>query len=286
MKDASWFAPPWMVFPALECASMGWRMGAGECFLEEWSRWWHSLPPEGQTEYRQLFPEPVPWRVRSSNPELMFRHRHLILPLWREGGKPRYTRQLALTAEAAGTLPQAVPFWGHTPAKDGSMTKACFSQWWQSEFVFGGITYTSMEQCMMAGKALLFADLETCDAIMAASDPKQIKALGRKVTPFIEGEWNEVKHSLIVNGNYAKFTQNEALRRFLLSTGDGLLVEASPYDCIWGIGLAPDDPDVQHPSKWRGENLLGFALMEVRDEIRRVYANAALCNGSLQRWRG
>ena len=74
---------------------------------------------------------------------------------------------------------------------------------------------------------------------------------------------------MILNGNYAKFTQNEALRQFLLSTGDSVLVEASPYDTIWGIGIDPENPNVQDPRQWRGQNLLGFALMEVRDEIRR-----------------
>ena len=130
---------------------------------------------------------------------------------------------------------------------------------------------------MMAGKARAFADYYTLEKIMAEKEPKKIKALGRKVTPFDGKVWDEVKHTLILNGNYAKFTQNQELRRFLLATGDQVLVEASPYDTIWGVGLGPDDPRVQDPAQWRGQNLLGFALMEVRDEIRRVYANAHLC---------
>ena len=115
------------------------------------------------------------------------------------------------------------------------------------------------------------------EQIMRSDDPKEIKALGRKVHGFKEEAWDEVKYPLILNGNYNKFVQNEQLRSFLLSTGDSILVEASPYDRVWGIGLAAEDPRAQDPQQWRGENLLGFALMEVRDEIRRTYANAHLC---------
>ncbi len=276
--------PPWLAYPALECPSMGWRMGAGEAFLEQYIPWHNALTPEEQEEYSRLFPAPLPWQCWNDAEDGILRHGQLALPLWQLGGMPRYTRRWAETAEAAGTLPQLLLFWGHTPAKDGSMTKACFSQWWGSSFVSIGKEYCCMEQCMMAGKALLFRDMDTFDAIMAEGDPKKIKALGRRVTPFDGSLWDEVKHTLILNGNYAKFTQNEALRQFLLSTGDSLLVEASPYDIIWGIGLGAENPDAQHPAKWRGQNLLGFALMEVRDEIRRVYAHVDLCHDALKKW--
>ena len=106
---------------------------------------------------------------------------------------------------------------------------------------------------------------------MASEDPKEIKALGRAVRNFDGKQWDEVKYSLVLTGNYNKFSQNKALRGFLLSTGDRLLVEASPSDRIWGIGLSADDSRIHDPAQWRGENLLGFALMEVRDEIRRTY---------------
>lgn len=268
--------PPWIAFPKLECGSMGWRMGAGEVYIYQWVEWRKQLTPEGEKAYQELFPAPLPWqRISESGP--MLRRGHLTLPLWQENGSPRYNRLWAVAAQEAGTLPSILSFWGHTPSKDGSLTKSCFSQWWKSDFLTGGMDCCCMEQRMMAGKALTFQDLDTCKRIMAESDPKKIKALGRKVTPFDARVWDEVKHTLIVNGNYAKFTQNEELRRFLLSTGDSLLVEASPYDTIWGIGLGAENPEVQDPHRWRGQNLLGFALMEVRDEIRRVYAHADLC---------
>ena len=131
---------------------------------------------------------------------------------------------------------------------------------------------------MMASKACLFNDEETLDHILKSSDPKEIKALGRQVKNFDKEAWDEAKYLIVLNGNYRKFTQNPALRDYLLSTGNRFLVEASPYDRIWGIGLAADDPRAMDSSQWQGENLLGFALMEVRDDIRRAYQNLHLCS--------
>lgn len=281
MSEKKWWVPPWIAFPALECGSMGWRMGAGEAFLEERMGWWSSLTPDERQQYQELFPEPMPWKQYSDPCGVILRKGHLALPLWQPQGKAKYDRQWAADAYRQGKLPAILPFWGHTPSKDGRLTKSCFSQWWPSDFWFWGDSYCNMEQCMMAGKARCFQDFDTLKEILAAEDPQKIKRLGRKVASFDEKVWNEVKYSLILNGNYAKFTQNEELRQFLLSTGDSVLVEASPYDIIWGIGLEAEHPDAQNPEKWRGQNLLGFALMEVRDEIRRVYANVDLC----QEWR-
>ena len=108
--------------------------------------------------------------------------------------------------------------------------------------------------------------------------PKQIKALGRKVRRFDQKVWDKFKYAIVLNGNWCKFSQNRDLREFLLSTGESVLVEASPYDNIWGIRLAANSPEAQDPMKWRGQNLLGFALMEIRDELRRVTQNEMLCD--------
>ena len=114
--------------------------------------------------------------------------------------------------------------------------------------------------------------------ILKCSDPKQIKALGRKVRGFDQKVWDKFKYAIVLNGNWCKFSQNRNLREFLLSTGDSVLVETSPYDNIWGIRLSANSPEAQDPMKWRGQNLLGFALMEVRDELRRVTQNEMLCD--------
>lgn len=157
-------------------------------------------------------------------------------------------------------------FWGHT-VKD-EITKSCFSQWFAGNFEENGITYKTAEHYMMAGKARLFNDPETLEKILQAPSPNQVKSLGRKVKNFDPKLWNEHKYEIVKQGNLLKFSQNKKYKDFLLSTGDKILVEASPYDTIWGIGMLETDSRAENPLLWNGENLLGFALMEVRDELR------------------
>ncbi len=157
-------------------------------------------------------------------------------------------------------------FWGHTE-KDGELTKACLSQWYDCKFTENGITYHTAEQYMMSQKAKLFRDEEIFESIMQADNPGEYKKLGRKIRNFDSEIWNKNKFSIVVNGNMLKFSQNEKLKDFLLSTGGRVLVEASPYDCIWGIGKSMSDKNIENPLTWKGENLLGFALMEVRERL-------------------
>lgn len=159
-------------------------------------------------------------------------------------------------------------FWGHRPAKDGDIAASCFSQWWPADFTIDGLTYPTAEHWMMTGKARLFGDDQTARQIIATPSPKQVKDLGRQVKGFVEADWDRAKRRIVTEGNLAKFAQNGRLRDFLLSTGDRILVEASPVDQIWGIGLAADDEKARNPLEWRGDNLLGFALMDVRDDLR------------------
>jgi ribA/ribD-fused uncharacterized protein len=159
-------------------------------------------------------------------------------------------------------------FWGHQPLPGGEIGKPCLSQWWPAPFTVDGDTYPTAEHFMMAEKARLFGDEETRARILQASHPKAAKALGRKVRGFSEESWCAGRFEIVVRGNLAKFGQNPALREFLENTGDRVLVEASPVDRIWGIGLAADDPRAEYPDQWRGLNLLGFALMEVRRQFR------------------
>jgi ribA/ribD-fused uncharacterized protein len=173
-----------------------------------------------------------------------------------------------LVATQRGDRHKYLLFWGHTPPADGSVSKACFSQWFASPFAVDGIRYPSAEHFMMVAKARLFGDHENEERILKASHPKQAKELGRKVRDFDEATWIRGRYRLVVEGNLAKFTQNAKLKEFLLGTGKRVLVEASPYDRIWGIGLAADHPDAEKPAAWKGLNLLGFALMEVRAKLQ------------------
>jgi ribA/ribD-fused uncharacterized protein len=159
-------------------------------------------------------------------------------------------------------------FWGHHPKKDGSIGESCFSQWWQSAFSVQGISYATAEHWMMAEKARLFSDEVTLQKILQASTPAEAKKLGREVQHFHPEPWEDKKYEIVRIGNYHKFAQHTDLKAFLLNTGERILVEASPVDSIWGIGMAKDNPDIENPIAWKGQNLLGFALMEVRDELR------------------
>ena len=149
------------------------------------------------------------------------------------------------------------------------MTKACFSQWWAGHpFEVDGIRYATAEHYMMAEKARLFHDETKLSKIIDARSPAIAKKLGRQVASFDDLIWRQHRYDIVVRGNRAKFSQHAELKIFLLQTGDRLLVEASPFDRIWGIGMAATDPNAEKPQFWKGLNLLGFALMEVREELR------------------
>jgi len=157
-------------------------------------------------------------------------------------------------------------FWGHQKPKSG-VSKTCFSQWYEASFKLEGIQYQTAEHYMMAEKARLFGDTETEQKIIAASNPGEAKKLGRQVKGFNKSTWEEKCFAIVVAANLGKFSQNEALKTFLLETKDRIIVEASPLDKIWGIGLAADDKNADNPNLWQGDNLLGFALMEVRSQL-------------------
>ncbi len=184
---------------------------------------------------------------------------------WTTGGEAGL--DLLRRAVAAGEAPAYLFFWGHTPARAGVVDKACLSQWYPAPFTVDDVTYPTAEHYMMAEKARLSGDEETRSQILASTDPREAKALGRKVRGFDAAVWERERFGVVVRGNEAKFSADPALRAFLLDTAPRVLVEASPVDPIWGIGLAADDPAAQDPARWRGLNLLGFALMEARGRL-------------------
>lgn len=165
----------------------------------------------------------------------------------------------------AGEKLKYVFFWGHQPSKNG-ITASCFSQWYDAPFVVDGQRYPTAEHFMMAEKAALFGDQATRALVLQAPNPGAAKALGRQVRGFDEATWLEHRFSIVVRANGAKFAQNPELSLFLSQTGSRVLVEASPVDRVWGIGLAQDDEKATNPNLWRGINLLGFALMQVRGD--------------------
>lgn len=163
-------------------------------------------------------------------------------------------------------------FWGHTN-RSKQVNKTCFSQWYtdSGEFKDKDFIYDSCEHYMMLGKLLAMNGGDTSDRmvdrILEAESTEKVKKLGRKIKNFDSSKWDEVKFDVVVEGNFLKFSQDEDLKDFLLSTGDKILVEASPFDPVWGIGLDSKAPNIENPHTWEGENLLGYALMQVRDRL-------------------
>lgn len=179
--------------------------------------------------------------------------------------KPTYSLQWLTNKFDAGEHIKYIFFWGHTNKTNEVVGKFCFSQWFELPFTVDGVVYWSTEHWMMAHKALLFEDYKTHSKIIKATSPAEAKKLGREVMGFDEQIWLANRYEIVINGNIHKFNQNPQFAEYLVNTSDRVLVEASPADKIWGIGMAQNDEGVNNPYYWGGLNLLGFALMETRD---------------------
>ncbi|XP_072160562.1 N-glycosidase Npun_R5314-like [Bemisia tabaci] len=178
------------------------------------------------------------------------------------------SREELRAAVTAGQSFEYFFFWGHRKPEDGRTGKSCLSQWYEQPFVVDGETFATAEHYMMARKARLFGDEEAARRALAAATPKEAKAVGRQVRGFSEEVWRRHRETIVLEGNLAKFGARPELRDFLLATGDAVIVEASPRDTIWGIGLGQDNPKAKSPATWRGLNLLGFALVKTRERLR------------------
>ncbi|MDQ3015114.1 MAG: NADAR family protein [Bacteroidota bacterium] len=178
-----------------------------------------------------------------------------------------YSIQWLHTKQASGDPMKYIYFWGHTQKDPTVIDRSCFSQWYESPFLVNNTLYKTAEHWMMAQKALLFKDDIIFQKIILSEKPGEAKALGRMVKNFDEKIWKDSSYDIVSEGNYHKFSQHQDLKNFLLTTSNRILVEASPVDPIWGIGMAADDPNILDVYKWKGLNLLGFALMEVRNKL-------------------
>ncbi len=180
----------------------------------------------------------------------------------------KYNREKLIEQFEQGEKLKYIFFWGHQSKNPEIITSTCFSQWYEAPFIVDTIEYRTTEHWMMAKKAKLFHDEEKYFSIIKARTPGEAKSLGRQIQNFDEEIWNKHKYEIVVEGNTYKFEQHQKLKTFLMETHQRILVEASPVDTIWGVGLAKDDKNIHNPKLWKGENLLGFALMEVRDKFR------------------
>ena len=176
------------------------------------------------------------------------------------------SRESLIAAVEAGQRFKYVFFWGHQPGQQ-EVTESCMSQWSDHDFVVDDVHYKTAEHFMMGEKARLFGDEQTRARILAADHPAEAKKLGRQVKGFTMPIWTQHRMEIVVRGNIAKFTQHARLQDYLLNTGDRILVEASPKDQIWGIGLGANDDGVEDPRRWKGLNLLGFSLIKARGAL-------------------
>ena len=142
-----------------------------------------------------------------------------------------------------------------------------FSNWYERPFTVKGVVFVTGEQYMMYAKAMLFNDAEVAAKILKTNDPAEQKRLGRQVKGFVQKTWDDRCVSILSAGIFHKFNQHPDLKKALLETGNTILVEASPYDKIWGIGLSADDPRAMDPTQWKGKNLLGKVLTNVRARL-------------------
>ena len=160
-------------------------------------------------------------------------------------------------------------FFEPRPLRNGKIGTSCLSQWWAAPFEVGGERYATAEHYVMVGKARLFGDEAIATHILQSTAPEEAIELGREVRGFEQSAWLAARYGIVVAANRVKFTNRPELGVYLTQrTGQKILVHASPTDQLWGIGLAANDIRARKPTEWQGKNLLGFALMEVRDELR------------------
>ena len=178
-----------------------------------------------------------------------------------------WTRETLVAHLEAGNTASYLLFWGHTPKDPSRIDASCLSQWFPRAFEVDGVRYATAEHFMMAEKARLFRDEAALARILACATPAEAKQIGREVKGFEPEAWGRARSEAVVRGNVGKFGAHEDLREFLLATDEKVLVEASPRDRIWGIGMGRSNPDALIPARWRGLNLLGFALMEARARL-------------------
>ncbi|HBN11014.1 MAG TPA: DUF1768 domain-containing protein [Ruminococcus sp.] len=153
----------------------------------------------------------------------------------------------------------------HNPQEENGY----LSNWFESSFKIDNIEFVSMEQYMMYEKAVLFNDMEIAAQILKLSDAATVKSLGRAVRNYNDVLWNGVRQIVIYKGLIQKFSQNESLKKQLLETSPHILAECAVNDKIWGIGLSMKDENRFNMKKWSGQNLLGFTLMQVRNDLER-----------------
>ena len=261
--------PLWLMYPYIGQSSAGWRFGYGAEYKWDLTNWLKELSAEDAATWEQMFPPPVFWQEDASamsGSTAWISVGESEIPIWSN----RYN---ILNLQSKEDSTKEYAFFLLRRDEEKKLPSDCFNRWYESKFSIETREYWCAEQYVLAQKACIFEDAETFKNVLAAKSTHQISDLVRQVKNFDKVKWNQIAIPVLIYANYQKFIQDHSLLKNLLDTGDQILVQASPNDCIWGNGLSEDDPSAKNPNAWRGQNLLGFALMTVREELRRVCAN-------------
>ena len=139
-----------------------------------------------------------------------------------------------------------------------------FSNFAYSPFILDGIKWENTEAAFMYYKAIHFKDFKSAEQIKKETNPVKAKGLGRAVSNFNDAEWEKARYAYMYKVNLAKYTQNSLFFETLMNTKELVLVETNGNDRVWGIGLYASDDRVLDEDKWKGRNLLGNVLMDIR----------------------
>ena len=271
MKSDKIMKPLWLEYPDVSRFEIFWRMGGGEDYAYKLHNWYEELSAEDKAEYRELFPEPAEWRgcwddYYNENEYFIFSDNFSVLR-WDGDGTPKYNKA-ELKEQFSKEKKEIISFPKYTPEKLSNEQRHLLYQYTPEKvskyyrYLLCPDGWGTAVECMTF---LYDTILEFLAAGEAAFEKENRK-----------DEWEKWKYTSALNAIwqvYGYYTDNN----YLLDTGDSILVMTDPDDKVWGAGLAEDDPDLADPAKWPGENLYGFALMEVRDEIRRIWKNVGLC---------
>ena len=160
-----------------------------------------------------------------------------------------------------------IGFFGHTNTT-GKVNQTCFSNFYPAQFVYKGYNFPTSEHALMASKAMVFWDTVRFQMIVKSDTPSSAKQYGRKVEGYTDSIWAACRYQIMTDILIEKFTQNDLMCEYLLSTGEEILVETSPYDKVWGIGMGQENRAWVDQKLWKGQNLLGFALMDTRRALQ------------------
>lgn len=264
MKGSDWMLPLWIEHSIISRYSIGWRMGYGEDYVMKFSNWFDELSNNEKEEYINKYPEPIEWTgwYEDENPEYIYDGSVLA---WDKYKELKYNNEYVKNKHMQNPKECQFLFFSKEPFTEDEF---------KVSFEIDHEEFFCMEQYMLAEKAVLFEDFETRNKITSIKDDyNALLDLDKSIKNYNETIWLKNKYRIILQGYYYKFAQDSTLRKALLKTGDKVIVYANPNDIKWGTGKTLQEHKEDDANLWKGQNLLGYAFMEVRDEIKRVFKN-------------